>query len=158
MTARFPITTEGIKRLEKELHHFKTVERPAIIKAIAEARAHGDLSENAEYSAAKEKQGFIEAKINDLSAKFGNAHIIDVSTIEADHIQFGATVKIVDEESDVEIIYKIVSDYEADLDKGHISHASPVARAMMGKKVGASVEVVTPKGHKYYEVLSVEYK
>ncbi len=158
MTARFPITPEGLKRLEKELHHFKTIERPAIIKAIAEARAHGDLSENAEYSAAKEKQGFIEAKINDLQAKHGRAHVIDIATIESEHVQFGATVKIVDEESEVEIVYKIVSDFEADLDKGHISHASPVAKAMMGKKVGSSVEVVTPKGHKYYEILSVEYK
>ncbi len=158
MSARFPITPEGHKRLEKELHHFKTVERPAIIKAIAEARAHGDLSENAEYSAAKEKQGFIEAKINDLQAKLGRAHIIDISTIESDYVQFGATVKIVDEETEVKIEYKIVSDFEADLERGHISHASPVAKAMMGKKVGASVEVTTPKGHRYYEILAIEYK
>jgi transcription elongation factor GreA len=158
MSERFPITPEGHKRLEKELHHFKTVERPAVIKAIAEARAHGDLSENAEYSAAKEKQGFIEAKINDLSGKLGRAHIIDIATIESEHIQFGATVKMVDEESDIEITYKIVSDFEADIAKGHISLASPVAKALMGKKSGSSVEVVTPKGHKYYEILSIEYK
>ncbi len=158
MSARFPITPEGHKRLEKELHHFKTVERPAIIKAIAEARAHGDLSENAEYSAAKEKQGFIEAKINDLEAKLSRAHVIDITTIDSEHIQFGATVKVVDEESDVEITYKIVSDFEADIGKGHISHGSPVAKALIGKKIGSSVEVITPKGTRYYEVLTIEYK
>jgi len=157
MSDRFPITPEAHARLERELHEFKTVERPSVIRAIAEARAHGDLSENAEYSAAKERQGFVEAKINDLEGKLGRAQIIDISTIESDHIQFGATVELVDEETEAKICYKVVSDYEADLDKGHISYASPVAKALLGKKVGDSIEVNTPRGTKYYEVLSIKY-
>lgn len=155
---RFPISPAGYKRLEAELHHLKAVERPAVIMAIAEARAHGDLSENAEYSAAKEKQGFIEAKISDLDSKLSRAHIIESSTIESDHIQFGAFVRIVDEETDEVIEYTLVSDYEADLEKKHISIASPVAKALMGKKVSDSIEVNTPKGIKYYEILHIEYK
>lgn len=156
--ARFPITPEGLARLEQELHQLKTVERPAIIIAIAEARSHGDLSENAEYHAAKEKQGFIEAKILDLESKLSRSHVIDISQIESDTIQFGAYVSIADEESGVEAVYRIVSDYEADLAKKHISISSPMARALIGKKVSESIEVHTPKGLKYYEVLSISYK
>jgi transcription elongation factor GreA len=155
---RFPISPKGHKKLELELQTLKTVERPAIINAIAEARAHGDLSENAEYSAAKEKQGFIEAKILDLESKLSRAHVIDPSTIESDHVQFGAFVRIIDEETEEEIEYTLVSDYEADLEKKHISIASPVAKALMGKKVSDSIEVNTPKGVKYYEILHLEYK
>lgn len=155
---RFPITPEGFKRLEDELGRLKTVDRPAIIIAIAEARAHGDLSENAEYHSAKEKQGFIEAKIQDLEAKLSRAHIINVSDIESDMVQFGAHVTIIDEESEEEIVYRIVSDYEANMELKYISIASPVAKALVGKKVGDSVEVSTPKGFKYYEVVAVEFK
>ena len=155
---RFPISPAGYKKLEAELQQLKTVERPAVIIAIAEARAHGDLSENAEYSAAKEKQGFIEAKISDLESKLSRAHVIETSSIESDHIQFGAFVRIIDEETEEEIEYTLVSDYEADLEKKHISIASPVAKALMGKKVSDSIEVHTPKGTKYYEILHVEYK
>ncbi len=155
---RFPISPDGYKKLEQELHHMKTVERPRIIAAIAEARAHGDLSENAEYHAAKERQGFIEAKIMDLEAKISRAQIIEVSQIQSEIVQFGASVTIVDEETDEEIVYKLVSDYEADLAKRHISIASPMARAMIGKKAGDSFEVHTPKGTKYYLVVKLEFK
>ncbi len=158
MPQRFPITPSGYKRLEAELHKLKTVERPSIISAIAEARAHGDLSENAEYHSAKEKQGFIEAKIADLEGKLSRAHVIEISTIVSDIVQFGATVRVVNEETNEEIIYKIVSDYEADVAQRHISVASPVARALLGKRVGDSIEVITPKGSVYYEILSFEFK
>jgi transcription elongation factor GreA len=155
---RFPISPKGYKQLEKELLQFKTIERPAIIAAIAEARAHGDLSENAEYSAAKEKQSFIEAKIADLEARIARAHVIDETKIVSDSVQFGATVKIVDEESGEKIIYKIVSEYEANLELKMISYLSPVAKALIGKKVGESIEVSTPGGFKYYEIISIEFK
>lgn len=155
---RFPITPEGFKKLEEELSRLKSVDRPAIITAIAEARAHGDLSENAEYHAAKEKQGFIEAKIQDLEAKLSRAHVINISDIESDTVQFGARVTVIDEETEEKIVYRIVSDYEANIELKYISIASPVARALIGKKIGESVEVNTPKGVKYYEVLSVEFK
>ena len=158
MTQRFPITPEGLKNMESELHHFKTVERPAVIKAIAEARAHGDLSENAEYSAAKEKQSFIEAKIKDLEARISGAHVIDISKLSGELVQFGATVSLTDEETGVPLKYKIVSEYEANFEKGHISHTSPVAKALIGKEIGASIEVSTPKGFKYYEIVAVEFK
>lgn len=155
---RFPITPDGFKRLETELHTLKVVDRPAIILAIAEARAHGDLSENAEYHSAKEKQGFIEAKISDLQSKFSRAHVIDIDIIESDIVQFGARVSIIDEDSNEETVYRITSEYEADLTKKHISISSPMARAMIGKKVGDSIEVSTPKGTKSYEVLSISFK
>lgn len=154
---RFPISPEGFKRLEIELQHLKTVERPAIINAIAEARAHGDLSENAEYQSAKEKQGFIEAKILDLDSKLSRAQVIDNTGISADSVQFGATVKVVDEETNEEIVYTIVSDYEANVEKKHISIASPIARAMIGKRIGESIEISVPKGIKYYEIIGISY-
>ncbi len=157
MPQRFPITPIGYKKLEDELHKLKAVERPAIITAIAEARAHGDLSENAEYHAAKEKQGFVEAKIADLESKTSRAHIIEVSQIVSDIVQFGATVKVMDEENDKVIIYKIVSDYEANVAERHISISSPVARALLGKKAGDSIEVITPKGIKYYNIIEFSY-
>lgn len=158
MSQRFPITPSGHKKLEAELHKLKTVERPNIINAIAEARAHGDLSENAEYHSAKEKQGFIEAKIADLDAKLSRAHVIDISQIVSDIVQFGATVKVVDEETDEVIVYKIVSDYEANVAERHISISSPVARALVGKKAGDSIEVITPKGSKYYNIVEFSFK
>lgn len=158
MSERFPISSEGLKNMEKELLSLRTIDRPAVIKAIAEARAHGDLSENAEYSSAKEKQSFIEAKISDLEAKTSRAHVIDISKLSGDNVQFGATVALVDEETDQPLKYKIVSEYEANFEKGYISHTSPVAKALMGKAVGSSVEVHTPKGFKYYEIVAVEFK
>lgn len=155
---RFPVTAGGLDRLEKELKQLKSVERPSVIQAIAEARAHGDLSENAEYDAAKEKQGFIEGRIKELEAVISRAEVIDVASQKHDHIVFGAHVKIVDEETDVETSYQIVGDYEANIDEGRIAMSAPIARALISKKVGDSVEVTTPKGLSYYEVLEIEYK
>lgn len=155
---RFPITPAGYKRMEVELQQLKSTDRPAIIAAIAEARAHGDLSENAEYHAAKEKQGFIEAKISDLEARIAGAQIIDISNITSEIVQFGASVTVVDEETDEETIFKIVGEYEADISKKHISVSSPVARALIGKRKGESIEVITPKGSIFYEILTFEFK
>lgn len=155
---RFSMTSDGFKKLEKELNHLKTVERPAVIKAIAEARAHGDLSENAEYHAAKEKQSFIEAKISDLEAKVSRAHIVNISEMKSDHIQFGATVIVVDEETDKKAEYRIVSDFEVDAANHRISITSPMAKAMLGKKAGDSFEVITPKGERYYQVVKIKYE
>ena len=154
----FPMTAAGLKRLEEELKHLKSVERPAVIQAIAEARDHGDLSENAEYDAAKEKQGFIEGRIADLEAVTSRAEVIDVANLNHEHVVFGATVKIVDEETDEETTYQIVGEYEADIDQGRISMAAPIARALISKRIGESVEVNTPKGLSYYEILEIEYK
>jgi transcription elongation factor GreA len=155
---KIPMTALGLERLEKEFKHLKTVERPNIIAAIAEARAHGDLSENAEYSAAKEKQSFIEGRIQELEAVISRAEVIDVASIKHEHISFGAHVSLVDEESEEEITYQIVGDYEADITRGLISTSAPISRALIGKKISQSVEVVTPKGVRFYEVLRVEYK
>ena len=154
---RFPISPAGYKKLEEELHHLRTVERPSIILAIAEARAHGDLSENAEYHAAKEKQSFIEAKISDDESKISRAQIIDPSKVVSKIVQFGATIVVQDEDTYEFMTYKIVSEYEADASKGDISISSPVARAFIGKKVNESVEVNTPKGTKYYIIISLKY-
>lgn len=155
---KIPMTAVGLERLEKELKNLKTVERPNIIQAIAEARAHGDLSENAEYSAAKEKQSFIEGRIQELEAVISRAEVIDVENLTHAHISFGATVHLVDEETEEEITYQIVGDYEADIKRGLISTSAPIARALIGKNPGTSVEVNTPKGQRFYEVLRVEYK
>jgi transcription elongation factor GreA len=142
-----------------ELQHLKSVERPAVIQAIAEARAQGDLSENAEYDAAKEKQGFIEGRIADLEAKLSNAQIIDPKTLDADgRIVFGATVELEDAESGDSVTYQIVGDDEADIKQGMISVSSPIARALIGKYAGDGVEVQAPGGVRHYEVLDVEYK
>lgn len=157
MSNRFPITPIGLANLGAELHHLKTVERSSVIAAIAEARAHGDLSENAEYSAAKEKQGFIEAKIEDLESKISRAQVIDITAIVSDSVQFGATVTLENEETGERSVYKIVSEYEADVEKNHVSIASPLARSMIGKKVGDSMEVTLPKGTKYYQLLKLEF-
>jgi transcription elongation factor GreA len=154
----FPMTAAGLKRLEDELKHLKSVERPAVIQAISEARDHGDLSENAEYDAAKEKQGFIEGRIADLEAVTSRAEVIDVARLTHEHVVFGATVKFVDEETDEETTYQIVGEYEADIDQGRISMAAPIARALIGKRVGESVEVQTPKGLSYFEILEIIYR
>jgi transcription elongation factor GreA len=155
---KFPITAQGFAKMEAELRQRKSVDRPAIIEAISEARAHGDLSENAEYHAAKEKQGFNEGFIKDLEDKISRAEIIDPKTLSGNVVKFGATVTLVDEDTDEEKTYQIVGEYEADLDKGGISIVSPLARALIGKKLGDSIEVNTPKGTKGYEIVKIEYR
>ncbi|HEX9195219.1 MAG TPA: transcription elongation factor GreA [Azonexus sp.] len=157
--SKVPLTVVGAEKLRVELQHLKTVERPAVIQAIAEARAQGDLSENAEYDAAKEKQGFIEGRIADLEGKLSNAQIIDPATLDADgRIVFGATVELEDVESGDTVTYQIVGDDEADIKHGKISVSSPIARALIGKYAGDSVDVQAPAGVRQYEVLDVLYK
>jgi transcription elongation factor GreA len=155
---RVPMTTEGFAVLEAELQRLKSEERPRIINAIAEARAHGDLSENAEYHAAKEAQGMNEAKVADLEDKLSRADVIDPTKMSGDTIKFGATVKLVDIDSDEEVVYKLVGELEAAVKEGKVSITSPIARALIGKSVGDDVEVTTPKGHKSYEVLAIDWK
>ncbi len=155
---KIPMTAEGHKALMEEIRHLKTVERERIIKAIAEARAHGDLSENAEYHAAKEQQAFNEARVAELEDKLSRAEVIDVSKLSGDKVQFGATVTLIDEDTEKEVTYQIVGDLEADVNAGRISISSPIARALIGKEVGDYVEVNTPGGGKSYEILKVEYK
>lgn len=154
---RIPITALGYQRLEAELKNLKSVERPAIITAISEARAHGDLSENAEYHAAKEKQSFIEGRIKELEAVISRADIIDVTVLSTETVKFGAQVKVVDEDSEEEHTFHIVGEFEADIKFKQISITSPLARALIGKKKGESVEVTTPKGSKSYEILMIKY-
>ena len=153
-----PMTIEGHQALEIELQQRKSVNRPQIIQAIAEARAHGDLSENAEYHAAKEAQGMNEAKIKELESYHSRAEVIDVKSLKGDTIKFGATVKLVDEDTDEEVVYQIVGEYEADASNGKVSLASPIARQLIGKEVGDSIEVNTPKSSRAYEVLKITYK
>lgn len=152
-----PMTVEGHIALTAELKHLKSVERPAIINAISEARAHGDLSENAEYHAAKEKQGFIESRLAHLEDQLARAQVVDTSSIESDRVLFGANVTIVDVTDEKEYTYRIVGEEEADLEKGKISVSSPIARAMIGKTEGDEIEVNTPKGQKFYELAKIEY-
>ncbi len=152
---KVPIRREGLERLQEELRQLKSVDRPDAIRAIAEAREHGDLSENAEYHAARERQSFIEGRIAELEDAVGRAEVIDPSRIRGDTVTFGATVEVADEDTDEESTFTIVGPYEADISKGLISTASPVARAMIGRRVGDSVEVATPRGAKSYEVLSI---
>jgi transcription elongation factor GreA len=153
-----PLTVHGAERLRQELHHLKTVERPAVINAIAEARAQGDLSENAEYDAARERQGFIEARISELEATLSNAHVINPLELDADgRAVFGATVEIEDLDSGDRVVYQIVGDVEADIRANRISVSSPVARALIGKTEGDVVEVQAPSGLREYEVISVRY-
>jgi transcription elongation factor GreA len=157
MVERFPISKEGMNKLEIELNNLRFIERPNIIKSISEARAHGDLSENAEYHAAKEKQGFIEAKISELEDKISRAEIIDVSQVRGEQVQYGASIRLLDEDTEKEIAYKIVSEYEADVSKGMISITSPLSKALIGKKVNESLEFNTPKGIRYYKILFADY-
>ncbi len=153
-----PLTVRGAQRLKEELHRLKTVERPAVITAIAEARAQGDLSENAEYDAAKEKQGFIEGRIAEVESKLAGAQVIDPSTLDAGgRIVFGATVDLEDLEAGSTVTYQIVGDDEADIKDGKISVSSPIARALIGKFAGAVAEVKAPGGLREYEVLDVRY-
>ena len=157
MVERFPISKEGMNKLEIELNNLRFVERPNIIKSISEARAHWDLSENAEYHAAKEKQGFIEAKISELEDKISRAEIIDISQVRGEQVKYGASIRLLDEDTEKEIAYKIVSEYEADVSKGMISITSPLSKALIGKKVNESLEFNTPKGIRYYKILFVDY-
>jgi transcription elongation factor GreA len=155
---RIPMTAEGHKKLEAELHRLKSEERPRIIQAISEARSHGDLSENAEYHAAKEAQGLNEARVAELEDKISRAEIIDPSKLSGSTVKFGATVTLVDEDTDEKVKYKIVGDLEASVKDGKISISSPIARALIGKSKGDTAEVTTPKGAKSYEILKVEWK
>ena len=155
---KIPMTAEGHKALDEELRHLKSVERPAVIAAISEAREHGDLSENAEYHAAKERQGWIEGRVQELEDKIARAQVIDISKMSGSHVKFGATVAVVDEDTEQESTYKIVGDDEADVKSGKISLSSPIARSMINKEEGDVVEVNAPGGVKSYEILKVEWK
>ena len=152
------MTGEGYSALDEELKRLKTQERPSVIAAIAEARSHGDLSENAEYHAAKERQGWIEGRIAEIEDKIARAQVIDVSRLSGTQIKFGATVSVVDEDTDEEARYQIVGEHEADVKLGKISLTSPLSRAMIGKEVGDVVEVNTPGGVKAYEIVKVEWR
>ena len=155
---KIPMTTGGYERLVKELKDLKAVERPQVIRAIAEAREHGDLSENAEYHAARERQGFIEGRVAELEDKLSRAEVIDISSLKGSVVRFGATVRIIDEDTDEKTTYQIVGADEADIDSGLLSVISPLARALSGKKKGDAAEVSTPGGHRFYEIVSVRYK
>jgi transcription elongation factor GreA len=155
---KIPMTAAGYNALETEIKHLKGTERPAVIKAIAEARTHGDLSENAEYHSAKERQSFIEGRVMELEDKLSRAQVIDVSKLSGKIVKFGATVTLIDEDTEQKAKYQIVGDLEADFAKGRISISSPLARALIGKTVGDTVEVNTPSGGRSYEVTKVEFK
>lgn len=155
---KVPLTARGAAKLREELKHLKSVERPRIIQAIAEAREHGDLKENAEYHAAKEQQSFAEGRIKEIEAKLSNAQIIDVTTLKpTGKVVFGATVELMDLATDDEITYQIVGDDEADIKSGLVSVSSPIARALIGKNEGDEVTVVAPAGDKLYEIVEVRY-
>jgi len=153
---KLPMLAEGHARLQRDLQRLKTEERPQVVEAIEEARAHGDLSENAEYHAAKERQGQIEAQIADIEDKLARAQVIDPTTLSGDKVVFGATVNLLDED-DKPVRYQIVGEIEADAKGGRISYSSPLGRALIGRRVGDEVEVVTPSGEKYYEIKQVEF-
>lgn len=153
-----PMTSKGYEDLQTELKRLKTIERPDVIKAIAAAREHGDLSENAEYHAARERQAFIEGRVGDIEDLLSRAEVIDVTAIKGKVIKFGATIRVADEDTDEKKTYQVVGEHEADIKSGLLSITSPMARAMIGKTVGDSVEVTTPGGTKSYEIISVKYK
>ncbi|MBO6043201.1 MAG: transcription elongation factor GreA [Acetobacter sp.] len=152
-----PITSQGLNQLKDELHKLKTEERPAVIRAIAEARSYGDLSENAEYHAARERQSFIEGRILELEDIISSAEVVHPASLSGDHIKFGATVSLIDEETDKKVTYQIVGMYEADIKQGKISISSPLAKSLIGKKKGDSVSVSAPAGDRFYEILSVDF-
>jgi transcription elongation factor GreA len=154
---RIPMTPAGLVTLEDELRQLKSVERSAVIRAIAEAREHGDLSENAEYHAARERQSFIEGRITELEDVVSRAQVIDASSLTGDTIRFGATVTLADDDSDDEPVYQIVGAHEADIRSGRLSVHSPLARALIGKHIGDTVEVSTPGGSKSYEIIDVRF-
>ena len=155
---KIPMTVEGFSRLEEELKHLKAVERPAVIRAIAEAREHGDLSENAEYHAARVRQSFIEGRVAELEDKISRAEVIDVHKLSGKQVMFGATVTLLDEDTEEKIKYQLVGQDESDIRAGRLSISSPLARALIGKKVGDTVEVSTPGGSKSYEVVRLAFK
>ena len=157
MSDMYPITKHGHEKLKKELKHLKSVERPAIVQAIEEARAHGDLSENAEYHAAKEQQGFLEGRLQEINAKLSNCQVIDPATLSGDKVIFGATVTLLDLETEEEFRYQIVGEEESDLSHNKISFSSPIARALIGKKAGDEVTVTIPKGKREVEILDVVF-
>jgi transcription elongation factor GreA len=155
---KIPMTPEGLARLEDELRRLKIDERPAVVRAIAAAREHGDLSENAEYHAARERQGFIEGRVAELEDILSRAEAIDSSKLSGDVVRFGATVMLADLDTDEEVNYRIVGSHETDLAEGRISITSPLGRALIGKTIGDTVEVTTPRGSKAYEIVKVSYK
>ncbi|OYD84442.1 MULTISPECIES: transcription elongation factor GreA [Azospirillum] len=155
---KVPMTAAGYNRLQEELKHLKAVERPNVIKAIAEAREHGDLSENAEYTAARERQSFIEGRVAELEDKISRAEVIDPTKLSGNSVKFGATVTLADEDTDEEITYQIVGQDESDIKNGMLSIQAPLARALINKSVGDSVEVSTPGGSKVYEIVTVAFK
>ena len=155
---KIPMTVAGYNRLQEELRHLKAVERPAVIKAIAEAREHGDLSENAEYHAARERQSFIEGRVLELEDRISRAEVIDVARLSGSAVKFGATVTVSDEDTDEESTFQIVGQDESDIKNGLLSITSPLAWALIGKTVGDNVEVSTPGGSKSYEVVTVAYR
>ena len=158
MVEKVPMTQEGYSSMQEEVKHLKQEERPRIIRAIEEARAHGDLSENAEYHAAKEAQGWNETRISELEDKLSRAEVIDPGALSGNTVKFGAKLELIDEDTDAMVKYQIVGDFEADVKKGRISISSPIARALIGKKQGDSVEVTTPGGGKSYEIKKVAWK
>jgi len=155
---KVPMTRAGYERLEEEIRRLKNEERPAVIQAISEARTHGDLSENAEYHAAKERQGWIEGQIMKLEDRYLRAQVIDVSKLNGKSVIFGATVTLIDEETDQKRAWQIVGDFEADVKTGKISISSPIARALIGKSKGDAIEVAAPGGARAYEIVKVEFK
>lgn len=155
---KVPMTASGYRKLEEEFKHLKSVERPSIIQAISEARTHGDLSENAEYHAAKERQGFVEGRLMELEDLISRAQVIDTSKLSGNQIKFGAIVTVIDEDTEEKAKYQIVGDFEADVKKGRVSISSPIARALIGKEVGDTVEVNTPGGGRSYEIKKVQYE
>ncbi|KGM31906.1 MULTISPECIES: transcription elongation factor GreA [Inquilinus] len=154
---KVPMTAAGYNRLQEELKHLKSVARPEVIKAIAEAREHGDLSENAEYHAARERQSFIEGRVMELEDRISRADIIDTSKLSGDTVKFGATVTLADEDTDEEITYQIVGQDESDIKEGRLSITAPLARSLIGKAEGDQVEVTTPGGSKSYEIVTVQF-
>ena len=155
---RAPLTVAGAQRLREELDHLKSVRRPTVILAIAEARAHGDLKENAEYHAAREQQGFIEGRIQELDSALSHAHLIDVATLNAgSRVVFGATVDLADADSGNEVTYQIVGDLEADIKEGRISISSPIARALIGKHEGDTITIEAPAGNRDFDIIAVRY-
>ena len=152
------MTSEGLNTLEEELRHLRSTARPEVIRAIAEAREHGDLSENAEYHAARDRQSFIEGRVGELEDKISRAEVIDVSKLSGKIVKFGAKVSLIDEDTEKKLVYQIVGQDEADVKQGRIAITSPLARALIGKTVGDSVEVNTPKGEKAYEITRVRFR
>ena len=157
MSQTVPMTPEGYQRLQEELKHLIRVERPRVVQDIAEARDHGDLSENAEYDAAKERQGFVEGRIAEINGKMARAQVIDVATIDTDKVVFGATVTVYDDESEGESTYRIVGEDESDIKQGLISISSPVAKALIGHRINDEVQIKVPSGIRIYEIIDIKY-